>query len=347
MENGKELQGMLDASKDLYKFLVQLARYTNTNATTVKMKAPKFAVPLTTFIPPIQSALSVTPGALDRSDVNEVFPQFVPRMRAFNLEVKIMQSKAKPKRISAFAVPATAANRVEALEKEEVSSLDIGEMHFLVKQEAKGDLRKDSRVQDLNNVINRLFAARKSSSGSNSRRQRLRLHLRTFSVVCLSEDCGVLEWVPNTESFRSLIGGTYNPQVTPSSKHRHGERVTNYNNIELRDAFMKCQDMYFKKGNLIGAAQNFDKNVLQEYLPFMYWWFVQNFPSPHAWFEARNNFTLSTAVWSAVGHVIGLGDRHSENILIDTRSGECVHVDFDWCVYNGVCNLCCLFTSPP
>lgn len=28
--------------------------------------------------------------------------------------------------------------------------------------------------------------------------------------------------------------------------------------------------------------------------------------------------------------IIGLGDRHSENILIDTSSGECVHVDFDW-----------------
>ena len=59
-------------------------------------------------------------------------------------------------------------------------------------------------------------------------------------------------------------------------------------------------------------------------------WFVHNFSNPHAWFEARTNFTLSAAVWSAVGHVIGLGDRHSENILIDTRNGECVHVDFDW-----------------
>jgi serine/threonine-protein kinase ATR len=191
-------------------------------------------------------------------------------------------------------------------------------------------LNTDSRVQDLNNVINRLFVGRKASSGSDSRRQRLRLHLRTFSVVCLSEDCGILEWVPNTDSFRSLVGGTFNPLVPPNSVHRHGDRITNYNNVELRDAFMKCQDMYFKKGNLTGAAKKFDETVLQQYRPFMYWWFIQNFPNPHAWFEARNNFTLSTAVWSAVGHIIGLGDRHSENILVDTRSGECVHVDFDW-----------------
>mmetsp|Transcript_26438 Transcript_26438/g.39180 ORF Transcript_26438/g.39180 Transcript_26438/m.39180 type:complete len:225 (-) Transcript_26438:136-810(-) len=70
----------------------------------------------------------------------------------------------------------------------------------------------------------------------------------------------------------------------------------------------------------------------------MYWWFVQNFLDPHAWFEARTAFSLSAAVWSAVGHVIGLGDRHSENILIDTSCGECVHVDFD-CIFDKGLNL--------
>eukprot|EP00804_Cyclotella_cryptica_P008905 CCRYP_012021-RA/>CCRYP_012021-RA protein AED:0.02 eAED:0.02 QI:94/1/1/1/0.87/0.88/9/625/3358 len=333
IEEGKQMQGMLDASKKLFEFLIQLAKFSPKNsATSVKMKPPTFAVALTNFIPPIQAALSVTPGALDRADVKDVFPPFVPRMRAFNPEVKIMQSKAKPKKLSVFAVPSTVARR-GSLPDQDRAVEDAGEMHFLVKQEAKGDLRKDSRVQDLNNVINRLFVGRKSSSGSDSRRQRLRLHLRTFSVVCLAEDCGILEWVPNTDSFRSLVGGTYNPQVPPNSIHRRGARITNYNNLELRDTFLKCQDLYFKKGKLTLAAKKFDELVLQQYLPIMYWWFIQNFSNPHAWFEARNNFTLSAAVWSAVGHIIGLGDRHSENILIDTRSGECVHVDFD-CIFD-------------
>jgi len=34
-----------------------------------------------------------------------------------------------------------------------------------------------------------------------------------------------------------------------------------------------------------------------------------------------------------VGHIVGLGDRHGENILIDTMSGECVHVDFE-CLFD-------------
>ena len=36
-------------------------------------------------------------------------------------------------------------------------------------------------------------------------------------------------------------------------------------------------------------------------------------------------------MWSAVGHIIGLGDRHSENILIDTSmrvyDGRCTYRD--------------------
>ena len=29
-----------------------------------------------------------------------------------------------------------------------------------------------------------------------------------------------------------------------------------------------------------------------------------------------------------VGHIVGLGDRHGENILLDATTGDCVHVDF-------------------
>ncbi len=38
-------------------------------------------------------------------------------------------------------------------------------------------------------------------------------------------------------------------------------------------------------------------------------------------------------MWSMVGHIVGLGDRHGDNILLDCGSGECVHVDFD-CLFD-------------
>lgn len=229
-----------------------------------------------------------------------------------------MQSKARPKKIGAFAVPSTVALESDSLPITDRNlSMDSGEMHFLVKLEAKGDLRKDARVQDLNNVVNRVFKDRK---GSKSRRQRFRLQLRTFQVVCLAEDSGILEWVPSTDSLRSVITSTFNPLMPGDSIHRRGRRVTDFSDADLRNAFLKCQEVFFKRDEPLLAVRKFDELVLQNYLPIFYWWFVQNFSSPHAWFEARNKFTLSAAVWSAVGHIlIGLGDRHSENILIDTR----------------------------
>ena len=293
------------------------------------------------FVPPVQAALSgIFRGPSRRIDYSrsnrqdrDYFSSSVPRMRSFASDIQMMSSKARPKKITAFAVPAGSSLSLSTPNKRSDKKLqpgDIGEMHFLVKQEAKGDLRKDARVQDLNNVINRLLS---SSSSSSHGRQRRLLHLRTFSVVCLSEECGILEWVPNTDSFRNIISKSYNPQANPDSIRRNGKRITNFGDVNLRNTFQKCQDLYIKGGNLTGAAKMFEEQMLRDFPPLLYWWFVQHFEEPHAWFEARTKFALSSAIWSAVGHVIGLGDRHSENLLLDVCSGDCVHVDFD-CIFD-------------
>ena len=36
-----------------------------------------------------------------------------------------------------------------------------------------------------------------------------RLYLRTFSVIPLSEDCGIIEWVPNTTGLRHVMQNLY------------------------------------------------------------------------------------------------------------------------------------------
>lgn len=37
---------------------------------------------------------------------------------------------------------------------------------------------------------------------------------------------------------------------------------------------------------------------------------------------------LCTSIIYIVGHVLGIGDRHTSNILIDTKTGELAHIDF-------------------
>src|ERR1700761_6951536 len=49
------------------------------------------------------------------------------------------------------------------------------------------------------------------------------------------------------------------------------------------------------------------------------------------WLERRSTYTSSLAVNSMVGHVLGLGDRHPSNILLEQESGKVVHIDFGDC----------------
>jgi FKBP12-rapamycin complex-associated protein len=49
------------------------------------------------------------------------------------------------------------------------------------------------------------------------------------------------------------------------------------------------------------------------------------------WLERRTNYTRSLAVMSMVGYVLGLGDRHPSNLMLDRVSGKIIHVDFGDC----------------
>ena len=70
----------------------------------------------------------------------------------------------------------------------------------------------------------------------------------------------------------------------------------------------------------------------QDIKPVLGNWLGDHFPSPEIWYEAKMNFIKSTAIWSMIGYIIGLGDRHGDNILIHAHTGEVTHVDFD-CIF--------------
>ena len=50
-----------------------------------------------------------------------------------------------------------------------------------------------------------------------------------------------------------------------------------------------------------------------------------------AWLDRRSNYTRSLAVTSMVGYILGLGDRHPSNLLLDRVTGKVVHIDFGDC----------------
>lgn len=65
----------------------------------------------------------------------------------------------------------------------------------------------------------------------------------------------------------------------------------------------------------------------QRFKPVMRHFFTELHKDPKSWFRMRLSYARSAAVTSIVGHVLGLGDRHLSNILIDTQTGEVVHID--------------------
>ena len=52
-----------------------------------------------------------------------------------------------------------------------------------------------------------------------------------------------------------------------------------------------------------------------------------NYLESNDWFEKRLNYTRSVATSSIVGYIIGLGDRHVQNILIDMKTADLIHID--------------------
>ena len=49
------------------------------------------------------------------------------------------------------------------------------------------------------------------------------------------------------------------------------------------------------------------------------------------WLERRTKYTRSLAVMSMVGYILGLGDRHPSNIMLDKTSGKLLQIDFGDC----------------
>ncbi|TAQ86632.1 hypothetical protein B7494_g5044 [Chlorociboria aeruginascens] len=173
----------------------------------------------------------------------------------------------------------------------------------------KDDLRKDQRLMEFNSMINRSL----KRDADSSRRQ---LYIKTYAVTPLNEECGIIEWVDGLRTLRDILLSLYKAIGV----------IPNYRDIETM-----C-DEALKPPEKEKIAWFTDK-VLGIFPPVFHLWFVQQYPEPSAWFAARLRYTRSCAVMSMVGTILGLGDRHGENILFEEGNGGTFHVDFN-CLFD-------------
>ncbi|KAH7912967.1 hypothetical protein BJ138DRAFT_1134431 [Hygrophoropsis aurantiaca] len=256
-------------------------------AVSMKRDFPKLAaLGRSPLLIPLQESLTANlpPASSGSNSSHNPFPPLAPTFEAFFDEIEVMRSLAKPRKITIRG--------------------SNGHIYMFLGK-PKDDLRKDARLMDFNAIINKLLKA-------NSDSRRRQLHIRTYGVVTLNEECGFIQWVPNTIPVRPVLIKGY-----------EARRIKSWSN-EMGETFKRIKETDDKK-----AAQFFITKVLPVFPPVFHEWFIETFPEPSAWLASRLSYGRTAAVMSMVGFILGLGDRHCENILLDTNTGDVVHVDFN------------------
>jgi FKBP12-rapamycin complex-associated protein len=218
------------------------------------------------------------------------------RIKSFQPLVKVITSKQRPRRIK-------------------MNGNDGREYTFLLK--GHEDLRLDERVMQLFGLVNALFT-------SNHDTHRLNLHVYQYAVVPLSNNCGVVEWVPDTDTLHALIKAYREPRKIPLNIE-HGLMLKEASPKRPPDAADYDKLSLIQKMEVFATALD---NTTGQDLCKMLW---LRSPSSEEWLTRRTAYTRSLAVMSMVGYILGLGDRHPSNIMLERYTGRMLHIDFGDC----------------
>ncbi|XP_070480934.1 serine-protein kinase ATM isoform X2 [Equus przewalskii] len=182
---------------------------------------------------------------------------------------------------------------------------DGKERRQLVK--GRDDLRQDAVMQQVFQMCNTLLQR-------NTETRKRKLTICTYKVVPLSQRSGVLEWCTGTVPIGEFLVNNEN------GAHKR-YRPEDFSALQCQKKMMDVQKKSFeeKYATFMDICQNFQ--------PVFRYFCMEKFLDPAVWFEKRLAYTRSVATSSIVGYILGLGDRHVQNILINEQSAELVHID--------------------
>lgn len=209
--------------------------------------------------------------------------------------------------IDAFNPVATVIQSKQRPRKLEMKGSD-GKAHTHI---LKGheDIRQDERVMQLFGLCNTLLM-------NDTECRKRHLNIQSYAAVPLSTQSGLLGFVPNSDTLHVLI-----------REYRDSRKILL--NIEHRIMLQMAPDYdcltLMQKVEVFGYA--LDNTTGQDLYRVL--WLKSK--SSEAWLDRRTNYTRSLAVMSMVGYILGLGDRHPSNLMLDRVTGKIVHIDFGDC----------------
>ncbi|KAI1333519.1 FAT-domain-containing protein [Xylariaceae sp. FL0016] len=231
-------------------------------------------------------------------------------LNAKNLDLAVpgtYRSGAPVVRILSFDTTFSVINSKQRPRKLNTNGSDGNSYAFLLK--GHEDIRQDERVMQLFGLCNTLLA-------NDSECYKRHLGIQRYPAIPLSQNSGLLGWVPNSDTLHVLI-----------REYRESRKILL--NIEHRIMLQMAPDYdnltLMQKVEVFGYA--LDNTTGQDLYRVL--WLKSK--SSEAWLERRTNYTRSLGVMSMVGYILGLGDRHPSNLMLDRITGKIIHIDFGDC----------------
>lgn len=171
------------------------------------------------------------------------------------------------------------------------------------------DIRQDERVMQLFGLVNTLLA-------NDAECLKRHLNIQRMSVIPLSTQSGLSVWVPNSDTLHVLIKEYRdNRKILLNIEHRIMlQMAPDYDNLTL---MQKVEVFSYAMDNTTGQDL------------YRVLWLKSR--SSEAWLDRRTNYIRSLGVMSMVGYILGLGDRHPSNLMMDKITGKIIHIDFGDC----------------
>ncbi|XP_072990150.1 uncharacterized protein [Typha latifolia] len=244
----------------------------------------------------------------------------VVTVSSFHEQVTILSTKTKPKKLV-------------------LRGSDGQKYTYLLK--GREDLRLDARIMQLLEALNSLLYSSNNAHGRS-------LAIRYYSVTPISGRAGLIQWVDNVTSIYSVYKawqnrsqlaqlsavGTGNmsnavPPIPRPSDMFYGKIIPALKEKGIKRVISRRDwPLDVKRKVLLELMKETPRQLLWQEM----WCSSEGFKS----FSLKTKrFSGSVAAMSIVGHILGLGDRHLDNILMDFCSGDVVHIDYNICFDKG------------
>jgi hypothetical protein len=215
------------------------------------------------------------------------------------------------------------------------------------------DLHLDERIMQLLSTINTMFSKINKSEYPS-------YNAINYSVTPLGPRSGLIAWIDGAVPLFSLYKKWQQRELVHMlNKPPSATATTNAQQI------LRPSDLYMNKLNQIIKEKGLNKNKSRTDYPISVLRLVLeelikdtpqdllskelwcSAPTPASWWNSIQQYTRSIAVMSIIGYIIGLGDRHLDNVLINLQNGSVAHIDYNICFEKGECLLDLSFAKQP